>query len=383
MSESEKTMLVLAGRVRRRRQAEFKRLAEHLLDRGYSVTSFCEPTLIVEHDRFVAEEFLLPVAFAGRIISSIADTLLAPIRILLRMIPLRASHIIVSEPRSVYLVLLAAVLSRTPIILLLDCVPWGTRQRKKGMYLLQLMYRFFEKLAMLFAGKIVVPTNWHADELKRGMPTLFFSKLIVMPYRNSLDDTKAGAEHQSAKDFRETLSIPPRNLLIASLDSFAGHIPMEYLIRAISAGEKEDVSLLACGEPFEQGDRASVVSITVSLGLIGQVIFISDDSDSELACACADLVVLPSDELAGTYKMSCLLQSGVPILAPKTPLMEHCLPYPELLFEPNDVQNLLELIQHVKAKNSHYLGIQKCVNEARERLVGDWSADFYEILLAS
>lgn len=348
------------------------------------MTSFCEPSLSVEHDEFAAEEFLLPVAFAGRVISRILDVLLAPIRILMRMIHLRASSVVVSEPRSVFLVLLAAMLTGARIVLLLDCIPWHTRQRSKAMVLLQYTYRFFEYLALLCAGKIIMPTSWHADELKKTLPKILHKRVLILPYSNSLDEVSVGEDDTvSSKEFRKQLSLPPRTFLIASLDSYAGHIPMEYLIRAVSAAERDDISLLACGDPFEQGDRASVISIAVSLGLIGQVVFISDELDAQLACASADLVILPSDELAGTFKFTCLLQAGVPILAPKTPVMEHCLPYPELLFEPNNVQDLLERILHIKAKDSHFIAIQRCVSEAREKLAGEWPADFYDFVLSS
>lgn len=244
----------------------------------------------------------------------------------------------------------SARLGRVPIMFFVDYVPWPDKPSlKMGWRTYFLNPKIgFRVLGFILASEVVFSSESIKNKVCSQLPFLE-KKSSIVPYSSDLFEKCTPKEKLTTR--KSILSFFPEinsPFLIASTTGYHCGEDIEVCLRAM-AGLEDKNSVLALHTDFS--DLNYFYSLISGLGLHNRVSIFGSDYDFFDLIASADLLVLPTVGAGvGGYVLNALAQD-IPIVANDRGDLLEWIGNSNLLFEKNNTNSLVNLIQGFKNKD--------------------------------
>ena len=268
--------------------------------------------------------------------------------------------------------IIAKKLGRIPIVSFIraDAV---NDQRLKNLpkYILKI-YSQITKLSLNSSDKIISVSKELSDVItKRYCLNTTFEYLP-----NDIDTTKF-YPRAVKRDIIKGIHVPNDDFLIGYFGTLYDGKKVDVLIRAFAKLKAEHAKLLIIGEGYT---REKLRDLVKTLSIEKRVIFLGWQNNIEDFINVLDLVVLPSVAEGMPNTILEALGCEIPCLGSDIIGIREVLKYPELLFEPNNVDDLAARIEKLIFEVGYYRKIKDLCVERKKEFVFDWDKRVVEMI---
>ncbi len=392
-SRANRVLCVFSRHQRGGRTKRLYMVVNALLRRGYEVHYIAAEPLRLEHSNAALHAHLLPFSTAKTgVVFWIAFTLLSPLYVLRYCITHRIAAILVFDT---YYALISAIggwLSWTPIVLFMHTIPWRVRRiLRRSAIRAQLGY-IVNYLGFQCASRVVSATTAMQEELCEKIPSLkkrvvTIPGSVIYPTQLSVDEgTRVPADQwarwlNNFSTRKRTLTteygLNDRGVLLVTCGELSKRKNVEHVIRAIGASGNEKLSLVVCGDGSERG---RVRSLIIGYGLTTQVALTGWLEDPSPVITGSDVLVVSSRHEGVSHVMLEALGAGAAVIAADTPEMREVLQFDELLFDPQNVEQLSQKLTAIVSKKGELERLKDLSHERARHLSFDWGQSVVSLL---
>jgi glycosyltransferase involved in cell wall biosynthesis len=179
---------------------------------------------------------------------------------------------------------------------------------------------------------------------------------------------------------RESIGILSGEFLISTSGVFNAGKNFSLIIKVMEQLCKDKIRAVIIGdEVVPTGERRRLEKLTQKLSLEKHVIFCGWQTDPTPLVASSDLFVFPSKYEGSPNALLEALGCGVPCYGSNIEEVSEILSYNELLFSPDDPDNLVERIRYIRSNADAYDHVTTLSRERCEKYIFDWEAEVVKL----
>lgn len=362
----------------------FRLMVETLLAQGVHVHCVSAGELKIDpHPKLSVYQNELPPRVKRRWYFTLLFALWAPFKVWEIRRRVRARSLVCSEPSLSALLVPVKILSRRPLITVLECAPWLARRAKTKARLRRGLGTVRDYLGLLSSTKILTVSDALAAEIKERVPfaaarVASLHREIIFPSalpreQNGPPNAEAwrvwlSGQAERRRKLAEDFQLPDKWLYVLAPSELIGRKNLEVLLRALSTLETERVVLIFCGQNTE---RNYLEAMAVGLGVYEQLLFADSLSVSEVLPAC-DLFILPATKPGNSQLLAEAIGSGTSVLASDIAENRELATDEGWRFTPENVQSLAEKLERVTTVKNQLEQLRRAVRETALKRGESW-----------
>ncbi len=231
--------------------------------------------------------------------------------------------------------------------------------------------KLYEHISFSISDLIITVNNTIKKDLEHKHP---HSRIEILPNNIELPET-------SGSDFRKEINAARDTFLISTSGVFTKGKNIDLLIKAFFRAQLHNALLIVVGDISTRDlyEKKKLKRLGENLGISGRVVFTGWRTDTADIVRSTDLFVLPSVSEGCPNALLEALGLGVPCLGSRIPEIKEILHHEELLFSPEDEEELAEKLVSCTNKETLALWNRLC-EERRAVYTFDWDKKLSDTL---